>query len=248
MTAYLPVITSPYQWAGLIGVFVYVTGYTLLQLGYIRGVGYIYPGMVIVAAAAMLVSLIKDFNLASAIIQIIYIALSMIGIGRFWIANRARNFSADELELRSAKLADLPSRSARTLFDNGHWIEAAEGAIITRQDDPVQNLVYVADGTVEAIVDGRLIGMVEPGSFIGEITAMSGAPATATTIVAKPVRMFSISAEKLRTLARKDAHLRSVLESAFSADTRDKLIRSNVGNGGNKGTGAGRSASDSSWL
>ncbi len=67
---------------GLAGVSFYVLSYFLLQLGKIEGRGIVYVLMNLAAASLVLISLTKDFNLASALIQTFWIVISLIGILR----------------------------------------------------------------------------------------------------------------------------------------------------------------------
>ena len=69
-----------YTFIGLAGVAGYVAAYTLLQLGFLDGNGVPYSVANVVAAALVLVSLTEDFNLASAVIQVVWIFVGVIGL------------------------------------------------------------------------------------------------------------------------------------------------------------------------
>ena len=227
MTVLLPDGMTVFEFVGLLGVVVYVCAYAALQLGFIRGNGYWYPSLIISAACCMLFSLYKDFNIASATIQLFFIGISLVGLTRRFLLNHRIRFSEEEAALVGTRLADLPRASARRLFDAGHWITAPRGTVITHQDEPVTNLVYLHDGTVDVRVDGETIGQCARDSFVGEVTALSGSPATATAIVRDHAVLFSISAERLRIMAARDRELGAALQTAFSADMRSKLTASN---------------------
>ncbi len=81
------------EFFGLIGVagfLLYMLSYALLQLGRISGHGYSYTVLNMLAATFVLISLLHQFNLASALIQISWIIISLIGIFRLWSSNRRR--------------------------------------------------------------------------------------------------------------------------------------------------------------
>jgi len=65
---------------GLTGVAVYVASYAALQLEMLDGNGALYSVMNVAGAAMVLVSLTADFNLASALIQIIWIIIGITGL------------------------------------------------------------------------------------------------------------------------------------------------------------------------
>ncbi|MEM7257476.1 MAG: hypothetical protein AAF404_08815 [Pseudomonadota bacterium] len=85
--------------AGLIGVFVYVGSYTALQFGRIDGNSIQYCLCNGAAASLVLISLFHDFNLASAIIQIVWISVSLFGLYRY--LQRKRSNLQDGLVLSS---------------------------------------------------------------------------------------------------------------------------------------------------
>ncbi len=72
-----------YQAIGVAGFVLYMLSYFLLQIGKIEGSGNIYILMNLTAASFVLVSLVHNFNLASALIQISWILISLIGLIRY---------------------------------------------------------------------------------------------------------------------------------------------------------------------
>lgn len=68
--------------AGLLGVIFYFCSYGALQLGRLDGNSMKYSVLNGIAAILVLISLYKSFNLASALIQIIWITVSVVGICR----------------------------------------------------------------------------------------------------------------------------------------------------------------------
>lgn len=73
-----------YDIIGLLGVAFYVASYSALQFGKLDGNSINYCILNGTAATLVLVSLCKDFNLASAIIQIVWITVSICGLYRYW--------------------------------------------------------------------------------------------------------------------------------------------------------------------
>ena len=67
---------------GVLGVLIYMGSYVLLNVGYIAGQGYHYALINMVAAICVLASLSQSFNLASAMIQVCWIAISLYGLAR----------------------------------------------------------------------------------------------------------------------------------------------------------------------
>lgn len=68
--------------AGMTGVVVYLLSYGLLQSGRLCQGGCAYPTLNLLAASMVLISLSADFNLASALIQVSWILISLVGLKR----------------------------------------------------------------------------------------------------------------------------------------------------------------------
>ena len=70
------------QAIGLAGFAMYMLSYFLLQIGKVRGESGTYATMNLSAASMVLISLIHEFNLPSALIQVAWILISLIGLVR----------------------------------------------------------------------------------------------------------------------------------------------------------------------
>lgn len=68
---------------GVLGFIFYMLSYFLLLIGKIDGTNNSYILMNFVAASCVLISLIHNFNLASALIQIFWIVISIVGLIRY---------------------------------------------------------------------------------------------------------------------------------------------------------------------
>ena len=71
------------QSIGVLGFVLYMLAYYLLLTGKIEGTDNSYIVMNFMAATCVLISLIHNFNLASALIQICWIAISIVGLIRY---------------------------------------------------------------------------------------------------------------------------------------------------------------------
>ena len=67
---------------GIAGFIFYMLAYGLLQFGRISGQSYSYTLMNMAAASLVLISLTHQFNLASVLIQLSWIAISVVGLIR----------------------------------------------------------------------------------------------------------------------------------------------------------------------
>jgi len=193
----------------------------------LHGQTYTYATLNGCAAGCVLFSLTESFNLSAAVIQICWITLSVVGIVRLSVLHHrsARiRFAEEEQRFLDAKLPTLSKPLARHLLDGGYWVDGAPGAVLAREGEPVGDLVYLARGAAAVSLDGQVIGYCRDSTFVGELTCMTGAPATATVTIAEPSRYFCIGAAALRHLAPRHPELHRALHDAFADDTRKKLI------------------------
>ena len=215
-----------YGFIGIIGVGLYLAAYALLQTGYLRGSGYAYTVINMLAAACVAFSLIDAFNLSSLLIQASWITISIFGLTRMFLVNRSLGFTSEELSLHEHALPHLTRRDLRKFLDQGEWSNVPEGRYLTKQNDPVVDLVYVVSGQAEVYKNDVRIATIAPGDFVGEMTCLHGGPATATVYSTEPMRVFRIEAAKLRAFLPKNQTIYDQLERSFAADLRRKLANS----------------------
>lgn len=215
-----------YHWIGYCGVALYLGAYALLQTGVIRGHGYPYVILNFLAASFVLVGLTVAFNLSSAIIQIFWIIISLVGLTRMLLLDRMARLNEEESALVARIFPDFSKTTARNFFDHGIWLDAEPGIRITQENEPVTHLTYLAKGSADVFSSFEKIGTVV-GGLVGEMNVMQKGPASATVRTAEPSRLFMISSESLSELAKSDIEFRRALESGMHLDTRSKLVAAN---------------------
>jgi hypothetical protein len=104
-----------YDIIGLLGVAFYVVSYSALQFGKLDGNSINYCMLNGAAATLVLISLSKDFNLASAIIQIVWISVSLCGLYRY-VKRRSEVRSGNRSIVRSFEKKQKPLISLVGVF------------------------------------------------------------------------------------------------------------------------------------
>jgi CRP-like cAMP-binding protein len=214
-------------WAGHLGAAFYIGAYGALQSGLIRGSGYTYAILNLIAASLVLISLTNAFNAASAIIQIFWIVISIIGITRIFLMTYDNKFSGDEREMLDDVFPLMPAPMARRLLNHGKWSTLEPGALLTEEMAPVKNLHYILSGEVLVSCAGQPVAEIRRG-FVGELNVFSEGPASATVEVMQPTQIFTISGEAIRALCRADAETGLHVEQWLRASIGRKLIESNA--------------------
>ena len=219
-------ILNIFHFIGITGVGLYLSAYALLQLGMLRGSGYAYTILNMAAAGCVLISLIDAYNLSSFMIQVSWIAISIVGLTRMFLRNRQLRFSMAELEIARDALPTMPKSELRRLLDQGRWSVQYDGALLARQGVPVEDLIFIGTGSASVHKNGTTVAKITAGSFVGEITCLTGGPATATVVVEERMHCFMIPARALRAHLQKCPQALEHLERSFSHDLRKKLRNS----------------------
>lgn len=136
-------------------------------------------------------------------------------------------FNAEQTLFWKRVVPGLKKASAANLLHHGAWSDVEPGHVFTREGERVDDLVYVASGTVGITVEGKTVGRVEGGSLIGEVGVATGETATATTTALTPVRCLAFNADRLYDFLDGHADIQDAVELAIERNLRDKLRRAN---------------------
>ena len=225
-----------YDAIGLVGVVLYIGAYAALQFGLIIGRGFLYPAANGIAAGLVLFSLFDQFHLASAVIQAVWIAISIWGVTRLFVAMQRARFNEEEEALLASKQIKLPKYLARKLLDLGQWRNAPAGTVLTTQGEPVSDLYYLSKGAAKAEINGDVVTQLGPGSFVGELVCLTGEPAVGTVTLTEDSRFFSIESSNLQRFASRSGEIAEALESSIVHEIGRKFAESASRRRGEAGT------------
>lgn len=213
--------------AGIAGVGFYLGSYAALQFGMLRGDGYAYACLNAIAAALVLLSLKEAFNLSSAVIQVSWIVISLVGITRHYILTHRTKFSEEEKQFVESALPEMDKLKARRLLNLGFWVDMEAGTFLTEEGAPVSHLYYLLKGQACVRVNGTDVAILHERSLVGEITALSGEAATGTVVITETARCLMIPSQPLRALLTRDADIRRQVDACFASHVKEKLINTN---------------------
>lgn len=211
---------------GIVGVVFYMGAYAALQFGLIIGRGVLYPAMNALAAFLVFISLLDQFHLASAVIQVLWFAISVASLTRLYLSIQRTRINSEEEELLSAKQIQLPRYLARKLLDLGDWRNAPAGTVLTQQGEPVSHLYYLSTGGAVATRNDQFLTDLGPKSFVGEFVCLSGEPAVGTVTLTEDSRLFCIESSNLRRFVSRRGEIAEALESSIAHEIGRKLAES----------------------
>jgi CRP-like cAMP-binding protein len=102
-------------------------------------------------------------------------------------------------------------------------IDFPAGKELIAQGQPGRQFFIVVDGSVEVVKDGEQLPS-DSGAFYGEISLVSGSPATATVTTVTPVRALVIAPQHFRALLDSSPAIQRRILHSFSERLAPHLI------------------------
>jgi CRP-like cAMP-binding protein len=184
----------------------------------------------LVAVAALIGvahSLAISGDIVAAVWWAVLLAASLLVLGRRAAENSKVRFTEEEEGMLRGVFSALPRSRARHLLDQGFWLSGREGDVLTREEESVSHLYYLAAGEAKVMSHGRQVGLCRPGDLIGEVTVLSGDQASATVILCGAARFWCAPASVLRPYIQAHEEVRRALEQGFALSLKNKLRQSN---------------------
>jgi hypothetical protein len=165
----------------------------------------------------------------SVLWETIFILVNLGQLGLMWYFEHHYRFADDERHFVESMGGSVERSAIRRLLALAQFRRLAPGEIITTGGQPVTDLTYIAEGVVKIEHGDRIVAVCGPGDYIGELSFLSNAPASATATVVKPVHAISFDQARLHAAIEVDPGVRRALESALNRNLAGKLARSNDG-------------------
>lgn len=163
----------------------------------------------------------------SVLWEAIFVLVNVVQLLIIWYYEYHHRYSEEQQHFADNMPADVDKAALKRLLDLSDLQRHAAGDVLTREGEPVTRLLYLADGIVQIEHGGRIVAICGPGDYIGELSYLSGNPASATAVVVKPARVLAFEQSRLAAAIKGDAPLRRTLESALNRNLAGKLVRSN---------------------
>lgn len=134
-----------------------------------------------------------------------------------------RRWTEEERLLRTGMLAGLDMVSLGRLLRAGDWTDLPAGSVLTREGEAVENVYLLVGGEATVETGARTVAVLRAGSIAGEMSFLSGLPASATVTTLMDSRAFVVRQCVLRMLMQKSAEMRLGLHERFNRELVSKL-------------------------
>jgi len=155
---------------------------------------------------------------------LVYNTINMVQIGRLWHERRPLRLSADEQALYAAAFRTLTPREFQRLMAAGTWQDAPAKEILIEEGARPGRMLVLASGRAVVKAHGRVVAVLQPGQFAGEMSFLTGAATTAAVEVVEPARFVSWATADLERFLVKHPPLRAALQIVLGRDLAAKLV------------------------
>lgn len=160
--------------------------------------------------------------------EVLFVAVNIAQLLILWYYRKRHRFTEDEKRLVDQMPERVERRTIRRILRLGELRNIAPDHVFTRSGEPVQDLVFIMDGIVQIENEGRILAVCGPGEFIGEMSFLTGATASATARSARPVRCVIFSQARLMAAMKADTGIRHAMDAILNRNLVDKLAKSNT--------------------
>jgi CRP-like cAMP-binding protein/Zn-dependent protease len=118
---------------------------------------------------------------------------------------------------RSSPFADLPSAAIEALAAKLEPVAFAAGDIVLREGERGDDAFLIRGGELEITRTDRRLATIGPGAFVGEVSALTRGPRTATVHALTDVSAFRLRGDDVRPIVKKHQDLVSRLEGTMQS-------------------------------
>ncbi len=218
-------LDSAFSTGGIVGHLAYVL---LIASMLMRQMVWLRLLVIASALVGILYSIVWLSDPVSSFWETLLVTVNVVQLGITWRQNSRARFSARELSFTSRRLRGLAPGEQRQLLNAGHWERFEPGTILITENSVPSDLIYVASGAADVTIGGQSIAECGPGAYVGEMSFVGDAPASATVTARTEMEIWRISRDTLAGFDRDRPAWLAVIEAGIARDMRDKLVGLNV--------------------
>ncbi|MET0575987.1 MAG: cyclic nucleotide-binding domain-containing protein [Mesorhizobium sp.] len=162
--------------------------------------------------------------------EFIFAAVNAVQLAIVLLAGRRRATGDDEKFLVETVMPTIEPNLRARMLKLARWQTREPGDLLVEEGQATPDLVFIATGAASVERGGKIVGVCGPGDFLGEMSFLSGRPASATVRVANEVRCCIFDPAVLKAVSKKNPGIRQALEYSFNRNLVGKLERMNDAN------------------
>ena len=155
--------------------------------------------------------------------NVVFAALNGYHLIRVYRERRPVALTGETRDLYLRVFQTIRPRAFLSLIGQGEWREAEEGTQMVQAGEQLRQLLLIADGRVAVRIDGKEVSRMGPGSFVGEMSYITGQRATASIDALSRVRYIAWNHGELSDFLDEQPELRSAMQLVIGSDLVGKL-------------------------
>lgn len=159
--------------------------------------------------------------------SVLFIAINLYQLYVLWRESRGQAFDGDEGVLHREVFSLLSPAEFRRLLKLGHWRSLPAATPLLKRGEPVEHVTFVVQGHLTVQLGDVALGSVLPGEVAGEMSYLTGRPASADVRAGDQARVFQLAQSVLDGLKHKDPELHAKISYVLGRQVADKLSDAN---------------------
>ncbi|MEM1058882.1 MAG: cyclic nucleotide-binding domain-containing protein [Verrucomicrobiota bacterium] len=156
--------------------------------------------------------------------------LGFMGINIYQISaliheNRSAKFTDEERDLYQTIFQNFQPGEFMRLLATAQWHDAEPGRVLLEEGQPGTGVKLITGGRVDVEIDGQKVAELGEGTFVGEMSYLSGEAASADVKVTAPMRYLEWNNEKLTKTLERNPTLKFAFHSLLTTDLTKKLLK-----------------------
>ena len=157
--------------------------------------------------------------------SVVFAAINLLQSWRLFIERRPVKLTPDEEEIRRFVFRDLPPRKVLQVLSIGSWTTLEVGQRLTEQGKLSETVSLIVRGKVRVTRDGRVLGDLIAGDFVGSALTLSGIPAEVDAVTVEPGRAMRWEVGALERYLTANPETRTVMLQHVAGDLAAKVER-----------------------
>jgi Popeye protein conserved region len=157
--------------------------------------------------------------------SVVFAAVNLFQSWRLFIERRPVKLTPDEEDIRRLVFRDLPPRKVLQVLSIGSWTTLEVGQRLIEQGKLSETVSLIVRGKVQVTRDGRVLGDLIAGDFVGSALILSGIPAEVDAVTVEPGRAMRWEVGALERYLTANPETRSVMLQQVARDLAEKVER-----------------------
>ncbi|OIO60080.1 MAG: hypothetical protein COZ46_06010 [Verrucomicrobia bacterium CG_4_10_14_3_um_filter_43_23] len=156
----------------------------------------------------------------------LFILVNLFRIYLIYKENRGVSFSEEEKDLFLTVFQNFTPVEFMRLIKQATWVDFDKGEKLIDEGGQVKDIMLIYKGSANVVAHGIERALLLPDQFVGEMSYLSGHPASASVVANEPMRIVKWSQEDLKAFTRRQPSLKNAFLSLLTTDLSTKLRRS----------------------